>query len=370
LNNVAADRYNGWDGKLSRCVNNAKDMQKICKLQGFATEIIPNEEATADAITGAIGQAGHNLRPGGSFVISYSGNGGEVPDETGDSEMGLDQTWVAFDRMIVDHELYNLWGRFEPGVRIQVYSDSCHSGTVFHMLMTPSGAIGWPAPGEHLAGPACERPCAAALENGAGGVVMKNRDEPRGLVACCLAGRASLWTSTGTTISGSAGKSTQCEIAMLRIQLLGELAVLRDGAPQALPSRKTRALLAYLVATGRPQRGLLWDVPDDPYGALHWSLSKLRVLVDEPSGPLHILTQGDMIAFAPEGVDCDLHALRDLASPANAPFLQPKPADHLPDIADRIGGRFLKAWICRPSTAFRHGAWRCARMCGGNRCSC
>jgi DNA-binding SARP family transcriptional activator len=72
---------------------------------------------------------------------------------------------------------------------------------------------------------------------------------------------------------------------MLAIRMMGELAVERDGEPLALPpSKKTRALLAYLVATRRPQRrerlcALLWDVPDDPRGALRWSLSKLRTLV-------------------------------------------------------------------------------------------
>lgn len=51
-------------------------------------------------------------------------------------------------------------------------------------------------------------------------------------------------------------------------------------------SKKTRALLGYLAATGRPARRdhlceLLWEVPDDPRGALRWSLSKLRHLVDD-----------------------------------------------------------------------------------------
>jgi DNA-binding SARP family transcriptional activator len=42
---------------------------------------------------------------------------------------------------------------------------------------------------------------------------------------------------------------------MLAIRMMGELAVERDGEPLALPpSRKTRALLAYLAATRRPQR--------------------------------------------------------------------------------------------------------------------
>jgi TolB-like protein len=75
---------------------------------------------------------------------------------------------------------------------------------------------------------------------------------------------------------------------VLEINVLGDLRVLRDGAATALPpSRKTRALLAYLALTRRPHRReelceIFWDVPDDPRGSLRWSLSKIRPLVDEP----------------------------------------------------------------------------------------
>ena len=74
----------------------------------------------------------------------------------------------------------------------------------------------------------------------------------------------------------------------LIIQTLGDLEVRRAGRSLLLPpSKKTRALLAYLAVTGRAHRrerlcSLLWDVTDDPRGALRWSLSKLRALVDEP----------------------------------------------------------------------------------------
>jgi DNA-binding SARP family transcriptional activator len=63
--------------------------------------------------------------------------------------------------------------------------------------------------------------------------------------------------------------------------------VARDGASVPLPpSKKTRALLAYLVATGRPQSRahlceLLWEGPDDPRAALRWSLTKIRTILDE-----------------------------------------------------------------------------------------
>lgn len=66
------------------------------------------------------------------------------------------------------------------------------------------------------------------------------------------------------------------------LRLIGPLAVSVDGAARPLPaSRKTRALLAYLAISGKAERRdrlceLLWEVPDDPRGALRWSLSRLR----------------------------------------------------------------------------------------------
>ncbi|WP_292497021.1 alpha/beta hydrolase [Mesorhizobium sp.] len=64
--------------------------------------------------------------------------------------------------------------------------------------------------------------------------------------------------------------------------MLGDFQVTRDGQPLDLPpSRKTRALLAYLAVTARQNQrerlcDIFWDIPDDPRGALRWSLSKIR----------------------------------------------------------------------------------------------
>jgi DNA-binding SARP family transcriptional activator len=68
----------------------------------------------------------------------------------------------------------------------------------------------------------------------------------------------------------------------LEIRVLGEFTVLRDGVPLGLPpSRKTRALLAYLAIDGRRHQRerlceLFWELPDDPRAALRWSLSRIR----------------------------------------------------------------------------------------------
>jgi DNA-binding SARP family transcriptional activator/tetratricopeptide (TPR) repeat protein len=76
-------------------------------------------------------------------------------------------------------------------------------------------------------------------------------------------------------------------MAALQLKFLGDFEVLRDGKPSPLPpSKKTRALLAYLSLQPRRFRReqlceLLWEIPDDPRGSLRWSLSKLRRLVDD-----------------------------------------------------------------------------------------
>ncbi|MCB9933535.1 MAG: AAA family ATPase [Planctomycetes bacterium] len=101
--------------------------------------------------------------------------------------------------------------------------------------------------------------------------------------------------------------------AGLEIGLLGEVRVLRDGEAVELPqSKKTRALLAYLAVTAKPQRrdrlcDLLWDVADDPRGALRWCLSKLRPLVNDDIERLKATREE--VVFEAQGALVDLHLL-------------------------------------------------------------
>jgi pimeloyl-ACP methyl ester carboxylesterase/DNA-binding SARP family transcriptional activator len=102
--------------------------------------------------------------------------------------------------------------------------------------------------------------------------------------------------------------------ASFRLSVLGPLEVTVEGAPAALPkSRKTRALLAYLALAGRPVRRerlceLLWDAPDDPRGALRWSLSKLRPIVN--AGEVERLaSSAEEVAWTGAREVVDLHAV-------------------------------------------------------------
>jgi metacaspase-1 len=136
LNQVDPARYDGWSGDLNACEQDASDMARLAGAAGFTvTDPLLTSAATADAVSAALDSAAGRLAAGDILFLTYSGHGGQVPDlnhdETGDR---LDETWVLYDRQLVDDELFGLFGKFAKGVRIWMLSDSCHSGTVAKAL--------------------------------------------------------------------------------------------------------------------------------------------------------------------------------------------------------------------------------------------
>ena len=105
----------------------------------------------------------------------------------------------------------------------------------------------------------------------------------------------------------------------MEIRLIGDCAVIKDGKPVALPSsRKTRGLLAFLILSPGPHRRerlceLFWQVADDPRGALRWSLTKLRRVVDDEQ-TRRIVANRETVAFDPTGTDIDVSRVREALS--------------------------------------------------------
>jgi hypothetical protein len=97
----------------------------------------------------------------------------------------------------------------------------------------------------------------------------------------------------------------------LSLRLLGRLEVQKSGQPAALPaSKKSRALLAYLVATARPQLRerlceLLWEAPDDPRASLLES-RQARPLVD--AGKSRLIGDRDFLLRTPKERPVELRA--------------------------------------------------------------
>src|SRR5215475_12296909 len=98
----------------------------------------------------------------------------------------------------------------------------------------------------------------------------------------------------------------------LQIKVLGELVVLRDAQEIVLPpSKKTRALLAYLAVVNRRQRRdhlcqMFWDAPDDPRASLRWSLSKLRQLINEDGDKAYFKTDRSSVFLDTGKLDVDV----------------------------------------------------------------
>jgi hypothetical protein len=110
-------------------------MAKVAKAQGIRKRrVLLTGEATAANVTQALAEAAAKLKAGDLLFVTFSGHGGQLPDWEFEEEDDLDETWLLYDRQLVDDELYALWRAFQPGVRILVLSDSCHSGTATREL--------------------------------------------------------------------------------------------------------------------------------------------------------------------------------------------------------------------------------------------
>jgi TolB-like protein len=137
----------------------------------------------------------------------------------------------------------------------------------------------------------------------------------------------------------------------LEIRVLGGLEVVRDGVPVTLPpSRKTRALLAYLALARGPHRreqlcDMFWDVPDDPRGSLRWSLSKIRPIVDEGSVP-RLLADRQIVELRTEATSVDLLAAQSCAGLADVAV------DDLANIAKSFRGPLLSDLDLSENSAF------------------
>ena len=124
----------------------------------------------------------------------------------------------------------------------------------------------------------------------------------------------------------------------MQLRLLGPIAVIAGGEPVQLPaSRKTRALLGYLAAESKPVRRdrlchLFWEMPDDPKGALRWSLSKLRGLLGEA-----IVANRETAALDPTCLEIDFAELRDTVA-----RLGDAPTERLERLCASAAGSFME----------------------------
>ena len=121
----------------------------------------------------------------------------------------------------------------------------------------------------------------------------------------------------------------------ISIKTFGELTIIRDGQKVDLPpSKLTRALFAYLLLTARPHRRdrlceIFWDGPDDPKGALRWSLSKIRPLINSVQSE-RLVADRERATLLSSDIEIDVKSAALMINDPSAPLKELlKIKDHL-----------------------------------------
>ena len=131
---------------LNGCVNDAKDMAALYKdLLGFKTSemtILTDAQATKANIMANLKAMVADAKAGklSYLMFSLSSHGTQMNDTSGDEPDGKDEAFVPHDlaeksgrwdpsHIISDDELHDLLAQLPANVLLEVYLDTCHSGS-------------------------------------------------------------------------------------------------------------------------------------------------------------------------------------------------------------------------------------------------
>ena len=136
LKEVDPKKHHGWDGEAGcwGCELDVDNVQAMLEARGWEVRTLKTKKATCKRVLKSLEKAAGESETGDYFAFYFSGHGGKINDLNGDEEDGQDETLIAYDGIIVDDELNEVWQTFAEGVKIIMISDSCNSGTNFRMF--------------------------------------------------------------------------------------------------------------------------------------------------------------------------------------------------------------------------------------------
>lgn len=144
---VGINDYRGSQHDLAGCVNDALDCARLFgrRRKGLHRDVIDacpffgecdsqvvlvDRAATRSRILAELESLLAKLRRGDWGIVTFSGHGTYVKDAGGDEADGYDEALVTADLdAILDDELGVILEKREPGSKLLVVTDSCHSGT-------------------------------------------------------------------------------------------------------------------------------------------------------------------------------------------------------------------------------------------------
>lgn len=139
------------ESSLNGCINDVYDMEDILiKYRGFEiNEVIKlvDKEATKANIMENLQEMVDGAKSGeyDRLVFSMSSHGTQMPDLSGDEPDDFDEAFCPYDldergndwdpdRIIVDDEFHDLFIQLPDDVLLEVYLDTCHSGTGLRIM--------------------------------------------------------------------------------------------------------------------------------------------------------------------------------------------------------------------------------------------
>ena len=103
-----------------------------------------DNDATIGNVTTAIRDIAARMRPADTFVMFYSGHGGQVPRSDGPTASdpdALDETLALYDGSLLDDELRELFDEIDQGT-VLLWLDSCFSGGFAKDIVSAPGRMG------------------------------------------------------------------------------------------------------------------------------------------------------------------------------------------------------------------------------------
>jgi hypothetical protein len=144
---VGINQFKNYPGAtLQGCVPDANNMssllQKLLGFTGSDITVLTDAQATKAAIVDNLKTMVNSAKAGkySYLVFTMSSHGTQVPDLNGDEPDGADEAFCPHDlaqagnqwdrnHIIVDDELRDIFIQLPPNVLLEVYLDTCHSGT-------------------------------------------------------------------------------------------------------------------------------------------------------------------------------------------------------------------------------------------------
>lgn len=132
LTRVDPVAYDGWSGPLRFPPLDARRVVLACAEYQIPITVLQDQAATWESILAACLAAVQGFERGDLLIVSYSGHGGQLPDDNGDEQDGFDETWIAYNGPVRDDRVFaELLRRLPAGIRVAMISDQCHGATAF-----------------------------------------------------------------------------------------------------------------------------------------------------------------------------------------------------------------------------------------------